>query len=73
MQEPQSTFFFFALTEIESHACGVFRQAFALVFSLRCSASPLDSPRDFDNSIILEHCIPPTGVRLGSTEELHIL
>lgn len=77
MKEPQSRslscFFCFALTEIESHVCELFRQAFALVFSLRCLAPPPDSPGDFDNSIILERCIPPTSVRLSSTQELHIL
>lgn len=73
MQEPQRRYFFSALTEIECHVCELFRQAFTLVFSLRCSASPPDSPGDFDNSIILARCVPPTSVRLGSRHELHIL
>lgn len=65
-------FVFFALTEIKSHVCELFRRALALVFSLRGSASPLDSPGDFDNSIILERSIPPTSVTLSSPEKLHI-
>lgn len=65
--QAQLSRFFYALSETESHVCELLRQAFALVFSLRCSALPLDSPGDIENSIILERCIPHTSVRLGST------